>query len=39
MSGADVLLQSNVMIDHFENQIRLLNDETDEVLENALVKI
>lgn len=38
MSSAYVLLRPDVMIDHFEKQLRLLTDDTYKLLECPLVK-
>jgi hypothetical protein len=38
MSGTDILLRSDVMIDHFDKQFRLLTDESNKALECPLVK-
>jgi hypothetical protein len=38
MSGTDILLRSDVMIDNFDKQLRLLADESNKALECPLVK-
>jgi hypothetical protein len=38
MSSTDVLLRPDVMIHHFDKQLRLLTDEFNKALERLLVK-
>lgn len=38
MSGTNILLRSDVVVDHFEQQLRLFTDDANKLLKRSFVK-